>query len=157
MNAGQGWRNAEFSLNGFKEFQAEVMALPMTLADQAQELVNEAVRDAASELKSAYPRGPGNRKQGYTGGNLIKGVKYRTGKQRKGKTKAQAWVRNTAPHAWLYDHGSTKGERYYKGWSRGFMPATFLFQRITMRYQLNLQADLADLMKAQGLGVKSAA
>lgn len=156
MNSGQGWRYAEFSLNGFKEFQAEVMALPMTLADQAQALVNDKVVEAAAELKSAYPRGPGNRKKGYTGGNLIKGVKYRTGRRSKGKTKAQAWVKSTAPHAWLYDHGSTKGERFYNGWSRGFMPGTFLFQRITMRHQLNLQQELADLMKAQGLGVRAA-
>lgn len=152
---GQGWRHAEFSFNGLAELAEEVKTLPQNLADAAQAIANEFAKDAAAELKTAYPRGPGNRKQGYRGGNLIKGVKYRSGKKRKGKLVAQAWVHNFAPHAWLYDHG-TKTRQTKLGRDRGDMPATHLFERITMRYQLNLQDEWIELQRSYGLKVRAA-
>lgn len=152
---GLGWRHAEFAFNGLEEFKEEVMALPQNLADAAQDIANEFAKDAANELKTAYPRGPGNRKKGYRGGNLIKGVKYRSGKKKKGKLVAQAYVRNEAPHAWLYDHG-TKTRQTKLGRDRGDMPATHLFERITMRYQLNLQDEWVSLQQQYGLKVRAA-
>jgi hypothetical protein len=101
------------------------------LKPQAARIIADAARAQAQAMASAYPVGPT--------GNLREGVSSER------TTPFRHIVRNRAPHAHLYEHG-TGTRRTRKGWHRGAMPAQHVWIPSAVRERTQMEDDLQALM-----------
>jgi hypothetical protein len=141
--------NATLSLEGIAELKDALARLPAELKGQATGLVVDAAYAAQRDIVNQYPIGPGNETTGYKGGNLKKGVKVTV--KEIGPFAVAAQVKSGAPHAWLYEFGTTA--RSYRGANRGSMPPHYVFISTMVRHRRALYAKLAEICRAAGLTV----
>src|SRR5262245_61474122 len=98
------------SFSGLDEFKHELQVLTANLVDEANGILLEHAEAAKADIAAAYP---------VKKGALRRGLVLRPAR---GLVLAGAELLQTAPHGWLYEHGSRP--RYNKaGAFRGLMPA----------------------------------
>jgi len=132
---------ATLTIQGIAELKDALGRLPAELKGQATGIVVEAAYGAQAEIVAAYPKGPT--------GKLKKGVKVKV--QEIGPYSVAAQVRSSAPHGWLYEHG-TQPRKTKRGWNRGTMPAPeAVFIPAMIRYRRAMYLKLAELIRATGL------
>jgi hypothetical protein len=124
---------------GLDEYMAELRAFPLALTAEGNGIAKDTADAAASEVRAAYPKRTGN---------LRKGVRVRK-KYRRETLRASYEVRNTAPHAYIYEHGTRARHTRY-GADRGSMPAGNVFIRITERHWREFVERIKDLLRERG-------
>lgn len=125
--------------SGMDELRAEFKKLPETAHGEALKLAEGAANGAAVDLRAAYPVGPT--------GNLRKGVVVTHFS--KGKLYAGAVVKNTAPHAWIFENG-TQARHTDLGANRGAMPPGHVFIPIIIRARHRLVEQFKALLLRLG-------
>ena len=134
------------------ETRAELRAQPQALAKATQYLAMRIARSAAADIKQAYPKRTGNLRQG---------VVVQRGRGG-GRAIASAWVRNTAAHAHLFEHGTKArhfvgtdklGRRYVTG-DRGSGTAKNIFTRAMVRWRWVFFQSVKAIMAQAGITVQ---
>ena len=152
--------SATLEIRGIQELKLALANLPSQLKGEATAIVIDAAHAAKDAIVAQYPIGPPqirNDKQ-YQGGNLKKGVRVVV--KEIGPFAVAAQVRSTAPHAPLYEFGTTA--RHYithnRVWKNvGTMPPHPVFIPTMIRYRRAMYAQLAALLERHGLTAKRAA
>jgi len=131
-----------------KELREALRRLPEELTGEAGHIVEGIANGAASEIRRAYPS---------RSGRLIGGVVVT--KFERGKVAAGAIVKSSAPHAHLFEFG-TSSRRTGRGWNRGQMPDAPESERmvpIVVKARRRMYSLLADLLRRTGFVVSEAA
>ena len=113
----------QFKWQGLLELQQQLHELPDDLREVARYIIEDTAQDAAVEIRAAYPR-----KTGKLAASVV--VTLRAS----GPYGVVALVRNTAPHAHIFEHG-TVARHTKEGWPRGIMPAGNVFVPRIMRHR----------------------
>lgn len=131
-------------LQGWNELLIQIRSLPQAFADEAAEMIDNTVEEAASSLIQSYPRGDT--------GNLRKGVKWGTTRSGYG---ISGFVKTTAPHSHLWEFG-TQSRKTRKGWNRGKAPAHYNqgLVGIAIRKRRELRGKLIDVVRRAGFDVQ---
>jgi hypothetical protein len=109
--------------SGLDSFKRELQVLTSDLVSEAEGILLESAFSARDEIAAAYP---------YVEGGLRRGL---TIVPSRGMVLAGAELKNLAPHAWLYEHG-TKARANKHGDNRGVMPARPTFEPIAKAYRV---------------------
>jgi hypothetical protein len=136
--------NTKLVLEGLDEFREALRKLPNDMAREAGVIVLAQAELAQAQIQRAYPERRGRLRGGVT--------VNREGDSRFG---ASAIVRSRAPHAWLYEHGSTPRQNR-KGANRGAMPQApeaNRFGPIAGFRRRAMVAALTDLVRRAGFAV----
>ena len=135
----------QLTIKGIDDLKRALADLPPQLKGEATVIVLDNAHAAAADIKGQYPKG--------LTGNLQKGVKVRV--QEVGPLSVAAQVRNTAPHAHLWEFG-TEARHTKLGWNRGVMkrPPAPVFIPTMIRYRNVMYEKLAAIIEAKGLTVK---
>src|SRR4249920_3750014 len=123
--------------DGMDTFKQELQLLTADLVSEAEGILITAAFDAADALRAAYP---------YREGGLIRGV---TVEPSRGLTLAGAKVINRAPHAAIYENGTTT-RATKAGYNRGRQLGTPTFRPITARYRDEALTAIIDRIYAHG-------
>lgn len=131
--------------------QAELRVLPEKMAGATQQLAMRTARDAAADIRKAYPK---------RSGRLRSGVEVRKG-YGGGKFLASAYVVNTNPIAHNFEHGTQarhvtvelKGPGKNWGLDRGEMPAGNVFIPRMVRWRWLFFQTVKTIMEAEGITV----
>lgn len=139
--------------NGLDDLKAALRSLPQDLTDDAVGIVNAAVQSAEQEIAAGYHVGPT--------GNLRRGLRTT---MKPGLFKTVAVLTNTAPHAWLWDHGSQlrhyatrRGRQHRTGAMWGKTGPPFTFIRGVTKWRAIMYDRLAAMLAQHGLTVRRAA
>jgi len=135
----------QLTIKGIDDLKRALADLPPQLKGEATVIVLDNAHAAAADIKGQYPKG--------LTGNLQKGVKVRV--QEVGALAVAAQVRNTAPHAHLWEFG-TEARHTKLGWNRGVMkrPPAPVFIPTMIKYRRLMYEKLAAIIEAKGLTVK---
>lgn len=131
--------NNRIRWEGLDELKAELRRLPAELAQDASAIVFAHADGALGEIRDAYPTRTGNLRKGLR--RTVNAV---------GRFGAGALVKNVAPHAWIFEHG-TQARHTAIGANRGAMPAGRVFIPIVMRWRRKMYLQLAALLERHGL------
>src|SRR4249920_3687351 len=123
--------------DGMDTFKQELQLLTADLVSEAEGILITAAFDAADAVRAAYP---------YREGGLRRGV---TVIPSRGVTLAGAEVKNLAPHAAIYENGTTT-RATHEGYNRGRMLGTPTFWPITARYRDRALQAVIDRLYAHG-------
>lgn len=135
--------------SGMTEFLAGLRAIDSNLGRNATKIVHDTTEGAAADLRAAYPqRNYGSRDNR---GNLRRGVKT----QYPPSQIVVGQVRNTAPHAQLYEFG-TQNRRTLTGANRGSMPPHPTAIAIYERRRRAMNEQLIEIVQAEGFQVTGA-
>jgi hypothetical protein len=115
--------------NGLDSFKRELQVLTSDLVSEAEGILVESAFAAGDAIRAAYP---------YVEGALQRGV---TVTPSRGMVLAGAELTNTAPHAYLYEHG-TKVRANKHGDNRGQMKGTPTFIPIAAAYREHALQDV---------------
>ena len=124
-------------LDGLDALKAELRRMPAELASDAQRIVFETADEAAAQIIRNYPRRTGR---------LREGVKVTHKPSTHGAT---AIVRNTAPHAAIYEIG-TQARHTELGANRGSMPPGNVFGPVAARERREMVNELIGLLRSAG-------
>jgi hypothetical protein len=128
---------------GLEELRAALRNLPAELTAEATRIVEGAANGAAADIKRNYPVRTGHLRDHLTVTHYDQG-KFSTG----------AIVKNTSPHAWMFENG-TQARHTAIGANRGAMPPGHVFiPRITRARRL-MWTQLKELLTRKGLLVTS--
>lgn len=130
-----------FVFEGLEELKAELRELPAALAGEASGIVLTRGERAKQDILAAYPERTGA---------LRRGLKLRY--LAMGQFGAGIELRNTAPHAQLYEVGS-QARHTAIGANRGSMPPGNIFVPTISRQRRAMYGDLRDLLVRHGLEV----
>jgi hypothetical protein len=108
---------------GLDSFKQELQVLTMNLVDEAQAILTESAEAAKAHIAAAYPVGKT--------GNLRAGLKLLPAR---GLVLAGWELVQTAPHGYLYEHGTRPRETRQR-WNRGVMPGNPTFIPIAAAYR----------------------
>jgi Bacteriophage HK97-gp10, putative tail-component len=149
-----------FEINGLNELKADLANLTPQLKAQATQIVLDSAHAAAADIKGQYPIGPEGRK--YKGkpiipGGLRRGVRVVV--KEVGAVAVAAQVRNSAPHAHLWEFGTEARHYFTKRGIRhdtGAMkrPPSPVFIPTMIRHRNAMYDKLAAIIEAKGLTVK---
>jgi hypothetical protein len=128
----------EVRWDGLEEYRELLRALPEALAQETAHLVEAAANGAALDIRRAYPVRTGKLRDRVTVTRLNKG-KYGTG----------LIVKNTAPHAWLFENG-TQARHTALGANRGSMPPGHVFIPLAIKARRRLYGQVKDLLVRKG-------
>jgi len=134
-------------LSGLDALRDALRRLPAELVVDGAKIIQVAADDMARQLQSAYPIGPP--RPNVPSGNLRSQVRVDL---KIDKVSARATVRNTAKHAWLFQHGSKK-RAWKNGKNTGAMPAKPIFIPIAIVERREMTDALIDLVTRAGLTV----
>jgi len=139
--------------DGLDDLKAALRSLPQDLTDDAVDIVNAAVQSAEQEIAAGYHVGKT--------GNLRRGLSTT---MKPGLFKTVAVLKNTAAHAWLWDHGSqlrhytTRRAKARKDvgamWGQTAPPFTFI--RGVIKWRAIMYDQLAAMLAEHGLTVRRA-
>ena len=137
---------SRFVWNGLKDLQASLHTLPKDLASDAAPILDTRAEAAADRIRASYPRVTGNLKDGLEVRRLEGGA-----------LGAKVEVRNTSPHAYIYEYG-TQARHYYTRQTgamhaTGRMPAGRVFVPAMIRERGQMVEDVAEMMTTHGLTV----
>lgn len=145
---------ASVTWTGLEELQEALRSMPDRLVGEAFAIVDDAAERALASIYQAYPRGDT--------GNLRAGLKkIEESDSRWGVTIV---VKNTAKHAWLYDHGSQarhvsllpKWPASNFGPNRGAMPPAWTFIKTAIRERSLMVRQLVEMVRREGFTVTGA-
>lgn len=128
-------------IEGLDELRKALLTLPDELVRDASEIVQAQANEAARRIASAYP---------IVSGNLHDHLRVEVRSQT--PESASVTVRNTAKHAWLFEHGS-KPRRWASGKKTGSMTKHPTLIPIAIQRRRIMLAALIDLVKRTGLDV----
>ena len=131
----------QLRINGLDELRKALLALPQELVRDAGEIVQAQANEAARQIASAYP---------IVSGNLHDHLRLEV--RSDSASSASAVVRNTAHHAWLFEHGS-KPRRWLNGKKTGSMRGQPTLIPIAIQRRRIMVAALVDLVERTGLDV----
>jgi hypothetical protein len=126
---------------GLEALKAKLRALPEDLASEAQGLVEQTAHEAATAIQRAYPRRTGTLR------NRVYVTHFP-----QGRFSAGAVVKNTAPHAALFESG-TQARHTAIGANRGAMPPGHIFIPAMQRARRAMWDRLKALMERHDLDV----
>jgi hypothetical protein len=144
--------SAKITWLGLDDLRAALKNLPVELTSKAAGIVSAAAETAAADIRATYPEGET--------GNLRKGV--RVGSKGGGAHTVRMVVRSTAPHAFLYEYGTTTRQTK-AGAGRGHMFSQFGFGPrrganvlipIVERTRRRMFEDLIPVLEESGLDVR---
>lgn len=127
--------------DGLEELRAELRRLPEDLTGEASHIVEASANAAAADIKQGYPHRTGNLRKGVTVTHFDKG-----------KFSAGAIVKNTAPHANLFEVGS-QARHTAIGANRGSMPPGHVFVPAVIKRRRQMYSRLKELLVRKGLSV----
>jgi hypothetical protein len=131
----------QLRFEGLDQLLAELRALPADLTAEARHEVIGAANGAAASVKAAYPVDEGRLRDG------VQVLQDAPGPFGEG-----AVVKNTAPHAYLFEHG-TQARRNARGQNRGAMPPGRVFIPRIMRARQLMYERLKAIVARKGLSV----
>ena len=150
--------SARIYFDGIEALKEAFLTLAPDLKGEATQVVLDSAQAAKNEIASAYPLGPEGRFDNgkpIKPGNLRRGVKVVV--KEIGPYGVQAQVRSTAPHGWLFEHGSKARHYITKNGKRkdvGAMPSKPVLIPTMIRSRRAMYVRLADtVIKAHGLTV----
>lgn len=138
--------------SGLEELREQLRNLTPELAQEAGLIVDGAVEEARRNVYAGYMAAYRPGAKGGTG-NLRSGL--RITHFEKGRFHAGAILKNTAPHAWLYDNGSQL--RHFGSASRGTMPAAHTFVREVIRARRGMYIAFGQMLERHGMTVTNIA
>jgi hypothetical protein len=112
---------AGVTFTGLEEFKQELQLLTENLVDEANTIMHDFASDALVTIQGAYPR---------RSGNLRRGLRLRP---ERGRVITGVTLVQTAPHGWIYEHG-TRDRETTAGANRGHMEPTPTFEPIANDY-----------------------
>jgi len=138
---------------GLDELREQLRRLPLELADEAQAIVDAHARMAQQDVQAGYPS---------VTGRLIGGVRVTL--HSLARWGAGAVVKSTAPHAWVFEHGTKartftgtdKLGRVFDNAPRGTMKAASRDQQAIPKFihwRARMYAQLAAMVERHGLVV----
>ena len=136
----------KLSLEGMDELRKQLQNLPDDMKQRADFIVTKYASAAKQQIQSGYPLGPT--------GNLKNHVTQTNNAGR--RTSAVSIVKSTAPHAWIFEHG-TQNRRSRFG-NRGRMPAADPSKAMipkVIRLRAQMTNELIDLVKEAGFEVST--
>ncbi len=133
--------NNRLVFEGLAELRAALRRLPAELTTEASRIVDGAANGGAADIKRTYPRRTGNL------GDHVSVTHFD-----QGRFSAGAIVKNTATHAWMFEHG-TQARHTAIGANRGSMPPGHVFIPRIMRARRLMYTQLADLLRRHGFQV----
>lgn len=133
--------NATLSWDGLTELRRALIEMPAALQEESVPLVLYHARASEGQLLVRYPT---------VSGRLRRGVSL---KQSRGPGVVSAVLRSKAPHAHLYERGTTI-RKTKKHANRGRMPATYTFNRVVVPSRQRLFDDLVQLLVRRGFVVR---
>jgi hypothetical protein len=123
--------------SGLDSFKRELQAMTQHLVSETEGIMVQSAFDAGDAIRSAYP---------YVEGGLRRGIVV---VPHRGLVLAGAELKNIAPHAWLYEHGTRPRANRF-GDNRGRMPARPTFDPIAQSYRAQAIAQVVDLLYQSG-------
>ena len=135
------------AITGLNSYLFELQNLPLALKAEAAGIVLDIAEEAASAIRAEYPE---QSRTEYGTGNLRNGVRVKVVSA--GQFGAAARVASTAPHAYIYEHG-TVNRRTSKGWNRGLMRPHPVLIPIAIRKRTEMYQRLAELLERRNLTV----
>jgi Bacteriophage HK97-gp10, putative tail-component len=127
--------------DGLDEFKADLERLPEGLTTESDPIVATAAHEAASEIRAAYPTRTGNLKKNVFVSRLDKGKDF-----------VGYIVKNSAPHAFIFENG-TQARHTSIGANRGAMPPGHVFVPAVIRRRRQMYEQLKALLVRHGLVV----
>ena len=129
---------------GLEELKDALRSAPEAIAAQAGPIVQEIAAAAAADVRQQYPSKTGT----------LRG-RVRTAAGPPGRFGARWVVQTAAPHALIYERGTT--DRHTRtGAYRGRMPAARVFVPAMIRWRTTMYARLAAMLQAFGFEVGGA-
>lgn len=128
--------------DGLDELRTQLRQLPAHLTDEAKGIVTEAMEDARRDVVRGYPQGPT--------GNLRRMVSIV--RQVGGQFVTGGVLRNRAPHAYMFEHG-TQVRHTNAGINRGRMPPGRVWIPAMIRHRRRMYERLKALLTREGLTV----
>jgi Bacteriophage HK97-gp10, putative tail-component len=125
--------------DGLAELRAEILKLPEELTGEAAKLVEGAANAAYQDIKAAYPVRTGTLRS-RTSVSPLRGT---------GQFVTGAVVKNTAPHAILFELG-TQARHTKIGANRGSMPPGRVFVPRVLKHRRRLTETLKAMVAAHG-------
>lgn len=152
-------------IEGLDAFREQLRNAPEAFAEEAGPVVIGAATEAKDELGAAYPvrqtglrPGPHRKSPWYAPGGLKNRITVRTLSE--GRFGAGAVVKNSAPHAWLYDNGSQarhyvtgSGKTHETGAMFEKRPPTHLFVKTVIRKRREMYQALKAMVERSNLTV----
>lgn len=138
---------------GLDRYREQLLNLPAHLTAQAAPIVRAAAERALLAAQQHYPE---QSKTIQGTGNLRRGLRIDV--LAAGRNGVNIRLRNTAPHAYLYEIG-TRGKlrKTGRGYNRGAMPPGHVFIPAAMRARAVMYEQLERMLEAEGLDVRRAA
>ncbi len=122
---------------GLDTFYDELRLLPANLVDEAQAIMRESAEAARADIAAAYPSQSGALRRGLTltpaRGTLLAGFE----------------LKQTAPHGWIYEHGTAIRENK-AGANRGQMRGRAVFEPRAHAYRRSAISDVMFRLYAHG-------
>ena len=137
VGSGRGKRLGAVQWTGLDSFEQELRVITSTLVDEANGIMRESVEAARADIAAAYPA---------KSGNLRRGLIVRP---KRGTVIAGYELLQTAPHGWIYEHG-TKDRETTSGANRGHMTARPTFEPRAQAYRRSAIADIVFRLYAHG-------
>lgn len=131
--------NNRIHWDGLEELRRVLRALPADLAVEASGIVLSHAEGAAREIRAAYPTRTGNLRNGVV-----------VSKQAAGRYGTGVLVKNSAPHAFIFEHG-TQARHNAIGANRGSMPPGNVFIPRVIRWRRKMYEALKALLQKNGL------
>lgn len=124
--------------DGLEEYRELLRHLPESLANETANFVQAAANSSAFQIRGKYPVRTGKLRDRVSVAKLKKG-KYGTGMV----------VKNTAPHAKLFEYG-TQARHTAIGANRGSMPPGNVFVPVILKERRSLYEKVKDLLRRKG-------
>ena len=137
--------NFKLQMDGLNELRTALQQLPEQLATEAGDIVMKYAEGAKQDIQRGYPQRTGNLRRGVTV------------QRNRSKVATQAIVRSKAPHANIFERGTT-WRHTDRGWNRGAMPQPDESQRFipkAIRYRRAMVEELIELVRRAGFEVSS--
>lgn len=123
---------------GLEEYRKVLLALPDALRGEADHYVEENANAAAVDIRGAYPARTGNLRNG------VEVVEKPAGRYGTARV-----VRNRAPHAVIFEHG-TQARHTKLGANRGSMPPGHVFIPRGIRWLRRLFEQITAMLERHG-------
>lgn len=128
-------------IDGLDDLRRALQRLPDDLTDEASRIVTDAAELAKAAIVQGYPIRSGSLRNHVT-------LSHFSG----GRYSAGALVKNTAPHAWIFENG-TQARHTAIGADRGAMPPGHVFIPAAVRHRRGMYAQLRAMLERHGLQV----
>jgi len=124
--------------DGLADLRAALRALPADLTGEAGHIVESAVNGAALTIRAGYPARTGTLRDSVTGETTTSGFAV------------HGLVKNSAKHAYLFEHG-TQARHTALGANRGTAPPGHVFVPVILQRRRAMYEELKDLLTRHGL------